>query len=211
MEASWVTPGLRWSASYFKLAWRTGHIRGCGEERMKRVLWPQGFEECRKPTHNHLRITASSTGAYWQGYRGSRCHCVTHLPSKTLFHTCLPVPMPGMGSQQRGAQQWGSAHRMDQQGKPESSQYPAAVLMPSILHRHHSLRWTSCLDSSFLQEFHSWWRQDWMKVHCGLQPEHSTPSLSCHVMVRPKWSLLPYKDWASQKVCDYFPRESIKP
>lgn len=127
------------------------------------------------------------------------------------YHACLPVPMPGMGSQQRGTQQWGRVGRIEQKGKLGSSQYLAAVLMPSILHRHHSLSWTSRLDPSFLLGFHSWLRQDWMKVPCGLQPEHSIPSLSCHVIVRPNFSPLSYKDWASQKVCDYFPRERIKP
>lgn len=41
-------PGLRWSASYFKISCHTGQIRGHGKEKMKRVLWPQGFEEWRK-------------------------------------------------------------------------------------------------------------------------------------------------------------------
>lgn len=136
----------------------------------------------QKAPQNHLWLTASLRGTYWQSYSGS---C---LP-KSCSVSCLPP----CSNARNGFTAEGSTaiKQMEQKGKPESSQYPATVVMPSIFHRHHSPSWTWRLDPSFHQEFHSWWRQDWMKVHCGLQPEHSIPSLSCHVMLRPNLGPLP--------------------
>lgn len=213
-RACWVIPRAKAVCIIFKISLANKQNKGVWGREDEEGTLATRLWRMQKTPHNHLWITASSRATYWQGYPGltnvSLCDTFA-FQNPTPYHACLSVPMPGMGLQHRGAQQWGSVRTMEQKGKPESPQYPAAVLTPSILHRHHSLSWTSCLDPSFLQGFHSWWRQDWMKTHCGLQPEHSIPSLSCHVMARPNLNLLPYKDWDSQKVCDYFPRECIKP
>lgn len=189
-------------------------MRGCGEARTEGALQPQGFEECRKPL---------TTACGLQPLQEGPTDRVIQSLAVTAWYICLPkacpvlclplCPMAKDGFTAEGRTAIRQRSQGGWRGKPVAFPLPSCCpyLQHPVVPRHHSLRWTSRLDSSFLQGFHSWCGVDVMKVLCGLQSEQSIPSLSCHVMVRPDWRLLPQKDWASQKAYDYFPRECIKP
>lgn len=133
---------------------------------MKRVLWPQGFEECRKPLTTIWGLQPLQEGHTARVIQGLAI---------TAWYICLPkscsVPcLPLCSNARDGFTAEGSTamrQRLQDGAKRQTRVFPVPSCCPYA--QHPSQAPLLQLNPSFLQRFHSWWRQD----HCELRCEGS--------------------------------------